>query len=858
MNTYYGTWTPLDGAKPDVTDLDFAAYYILESGTLADDTTEYTAGQWLIYSCEARGTLSERQIWRTASSLAVFNADSHTNVPDAGFYTKVRLDNAGNIVSAGDIEYADLPSELTTQLDAISDSSLTTKIQNILSTVFKNETLNPVEFSYDDTTGKISAHLKIDEESIYINDFGQLCSTGGTSSDSGTSAATEEEIQALSKSITDLETKLAAATPVEGDGITVTPETGGSIIAAKVDGTSISFNSNGELCIDPDVLANYATGSDGGECANHTHTSDQITDFTDAVTEIISNYAIKDAIVTNLEDLVDGTTIIINSSGQLESIATAVQKHTHVMDDITDLNQDIANVWANKQYLHASSDEEKANFDKGYLMMSTLNIGEILTAFNEEFNTLSTAVQDLSDKAGHIEPVAPGYLDSATFTVDSSSNINAIDVDTGKETSVSPKLTIATSDIIYWNGSKLTAIIDGAESDSIELYAHDTITSFAVGTYGNFNLTYIGEAYPKIPIFQGYYEGFSFSYSRSDLSEGEHTVQFKMKKVGDTKEYLSDTYSFKTYTKVAPEVTVALSDDLSPDTSVSGIKCNSSDNLTTIATVTSKCYTSKYAPIYSAKVWTADMAEVAVEAASYVGGSVVYKPVTITVPDYFGKYTINAVAYSIEDEEVSASVKTANINIDLSTEEDYRAYVANDTGSIKTYAAWDSTFDLSKDPYLKECQVKDSMAIIGKTDYSSYGLGSNYSVKPATQEITLVFTCPLITNFYFDLYDIDGNAFSLDRNGCLEGVTIKANIVSSHSVDSWVDCNSPYVGSGKKLDLADFNGLDLYRSTATHRVVTFGKGFTYTSGNLYLNIKFSKAFNLKKLISSIEECMNER
>ena len=109
MNTFYGVWTPTSGALPDVKDLDFAAYYITESGSVPGNSTPFVKDNWLIYICESRGTLSERSYWRVTNGIVLFNPDSHKNVPDPGYYTKVRLDNAGNIVAATDIEYDDLP-----------------------------------------------------------------------------------------------------------------------------------------------------------------------------------------------------------------------------------------------------------------------------------------------------------------------------------------------------------------------------------------------------------------------------------------------------------------------------------------------------------------------------------------------------------------------------------------------------------------------------------------------------------------------------------------------------------------------------------------------------------------------------
>ena len=72
MNTFYGVWTPTSGALPDVEDFDFAAYYITESGSVPGNSTSFVKDNWLIYICEARGTLSERSYWRVTNGIVLF------------------------------------------------------------------------------------------------------------------------------------------------------------------------------------------------------------------------------------------------------------------------------------------------------------------------------------------------------------------------------------------------------------------------------------------------------------------------------------------------------------------------------------------------------------------------------------------------------------------------------------------------------------------------------------------------------------------------------------------------------------------------------------------------------------------
>ena len=129
-NTFFGAWNPTTNVLPDTVDLDFGAWFISETGTI--DNTTYNKGDWLIYICEARGTLSERSLWRMTNGVVLFNLDNHQNVPEPGYYTKIRLDNAGNIIDAGDLEYNDLPKEATDKFNLLSDDNIKKNVIKVI------------------------------------------------------------------------------------------------------------------------------------------------------------------------------------------------------------------------------------------------------------------------------------------------------------------------------------------------------------------------------------------------------------------------------------------------------------------------------------------------------------------------------------------------------------------------------------------------------------------------------------------------------------------------------------------------------------------------------------------------------
>jgi hypothetical protein len=873
-NTYYGTWSPATGSKPTVTDLDFGAYYILETGTLDGDSTAYTAGQWLLYICDSRGTKAEKAYWRTSNGIVVFNSDTHTNVPNAGYYTKVRLDNNGNIVQGESLEIDDLPSDVLSTLDKISDDNIQAQAKTVLSTLFKNDVNNPIQLKWDSKLQKITATLNFNPETLEVNDDNELSVIGSTGS-SGTSTSgletitatistIDKRVTALEKRVTTVETNLKAATPVEGDGISVDYDKGGAVVSAKIDGTTISLNSNGELCIDPDKLADYING---GECGNHTHTASQITDFDTAVKSVISNYTIADSVKTSLSSLVDGTTIIINKDGELEAIATDVQAHTHKMDDITDLNQDIANVWASNQNLHADNSNE--NFNDGAVLMGTLTIGEILIAFNQLFENYNTKISDLAKKAGTVEPAAPSLISAASFSIDTSDSIDVINTDTLKTVSAINKLSVSTSDIIYLDGSDLTAYIDGTAVGTLACYGHDdTGTVFGEGNYDDFNVTYCGDAYPKITTFQGYYKGFSFTFNYSaSLTEGIHTVYFQTKNITTGVVTKSSTLTFNYYVPITPVASISIDNTEMTTQYVSGVKCFTGTQTITV-TPSLQCYSKLFAPVYSGLFSASTVDEYEIAPTSFGNGFAVFSPIKVTLPDFMGKYHFFFEGYNVvKTLSNKADESTVYINIDNSTYETYRVHQTSPADSRYvpiedenyTFADWDSTQDLTKAGYLYEAQVKDNTAIIASMNYSTSEIGPDYSKKASEQYITLRFKAPYFNNFYFDLTDSDGNAFTLDKYGAISSLDIYASESNSSSlVTKWIDCNKPFIGYGNWSTSGVYAGLDLTRSTNTRRWVTLGKRPSVSSGYLFLRIGFTTSIKLETLISSIEECLNER
>lgn len=860
MNTFYGVWTPTSGALPDVKDLDFAAYYITESGSVSGNSTLFVKDNWLIYICEARGTLSERSYWRVTNGIILFNTDSHKNVPDPGYYTKVRLDNAGNIVAASDIEYDDLPQEVFDKFEQITDENLNKLIANQLSSIFKNNTLNPIQLKYDAKTGKIGAELKVDEETIGVNELGQLCVIGGAEGGEGSSVNVEfdtTELTELKEKVSALENEVARITPIEGNGINLSFKKGGVVYSIDIDENSLGFDANGKLCVNPDILSEYLNEGSGGQCANHEHTANQIEGLEDFVKEIINNSSIYNTLIKNISNLVDEETIIINDDGRLEAIATHVQKHQHKMEDITDLNPDIADTWATNQRLHKGNDNQ--DFNKGAILMSSLTIGEVLIAFNELLKEYKEDIDNFGNRVGTIEPIEPGLIDTATFT-DVSKKMDAFDVVLKEDTKVNSGTTmIQTTDVIYLDGSIIHAFIDDVEVSSLKAYDDDDKT-FTVGQYGNFNVTYVGDAYPKFKTFQGYYKGFSFTYLIKDLTEGKHTIYFTQENVNSGEITKSDVIEFNTYQDFIPTCEFNIIEQPTPNNYVSGVKVFKGEPKLSVQVI-AKTFKKRFAPVLT-NMFNCLGKDYELELEEISGGLMFYKAITINIDDYFGYVAFSAAITDWKEYETFEG-QSDYINIDNSTEEAYR--VVQESGPMipidngtDVFSVYDPAVQLV-DKYVDEAQVKDHKAILAKTNYESLNIGPNYSSKASPQMITLRFECPKMNNFYFDLEDDEGNAFNQNKDGTLKDISIYAGIAPSNVVTRWVDCNSPYEGYGHWETGIIFKALDLFRCDSKRIYATFGKDGDADAGYLYIKLILSgKAVNLEKLVSSIKESLNER
>ena len=845
--TYFGVWSPFDtGAFPDVTDknIDFGAWYILESGTIDESPMPFKEGDWLIYICDAKGTDAERTFWKTTDGLAVFNRDPSFNTPDAGVYTKVTLDNKGNIVDAGDLAYEDLPRQALDELSNFTEKNLKDLVIDLIGNIFQSSLEDSVEFMYDPSTQTVHASAKVDEETIDKNSEGYLTvlgGSGGGSTPSGDYAPKKHTHQV--KDIEGLDEHFGHYIASQ-DFVAILQNN----LLGIIDDTTLVVNPDGKLAVSEDLI--IGGGGSGGDCANHQHEISDIIGLEDYIKEYIRTVTFEDFLVDGLQGIVDGTTISVNSNGKLEAIAMKVGPHKHTMKDITDLDPNKADTWASKQQLH----NDEIDWTQGNVDLTSLNIGQALHLLNKSLKDAADKAEEALHKSEHLEPAEPGklltaqpYLVGQTFDV---LDITKHELVTAYEN----KIKIVTKNIQYLNGDTVNIYIDG------ELYASIDTSNGQVempGKYGDFfEVTYVGDAYPDIVTFQGYYKGWKWEFTSKELSEGYHDVIIEEVPLLPSEE--REKVIIENIPVCVPIAFGEISyfdeptQDQLIDDWISGVGCCKYVNQIGVS-IKAICYNKVFSAPTQIKLKTSlDLEWKNISATEFTEGAGLYT-VTLDIPqNYIGVLTVTAQARIANGELGYEKTWTSPyINRDNTYfEKIYRV----DAEGYK----FKSQLPLKED----EAQVINNKLILASRDFTGK-CGPDYSKHKAPQSI--IFRFPLevyCSNLYFDIESPDGNPFKITRNGELSQLKIEASFsdnIHISGIETWIDCNKYWDGRSSFRDNTAYNGLDLFRSNKIRRWITLGHKEIKTN-YIYFRITLldDVEIDLIKLESSLKECINER
>lgn len=849
--TFFGVWSPLEyGRLPveDTKDIDFGAWYITETGTIGEDPTAYKQGDWLIYICEARGTLAERKFWKSTNGLAVFNHDPSFNTPEAGEYTKVLMDNKGNIVAGEELEYEDLPQEALKKFEDFTGEHLRTQILDIVKDIFSSAVDDTVVFEFDPKLGTIRANAKIDEDTIYVDDDGYLAaavSEGGEGGGGSKPQPKPSEEYAPKKHKHQVEDIIGID---EHFGHYLASQDFIALLQNNlldiIDGTTLIVNPEGYLAVNPDIVGGEGGG---GDCANHHHTMDQIDGLTDYIQDYINNISIETELSTRLAQYVDGVTISINREGKLTAIAMEVGPHHHKMNDIVDLDPKKADVWASKQQFH----NDEIDFSLGANDLSKANIGQAVNILN----TTLASVKETADKAlhnsMHLEPREPNVLNEAKISI-IGAPVELLNTENFTHVNCYAQVAFST-DILWSRGSTYNVYIDGVLTDTLDT----SIKDFRAGQYGKFNVFYFGDAYPEIKTFQGYYKGFSILYESGEIAEGYHDVEIEEVPLDTTLPAIKlEPLKIPTFKPIAFGVIDYL-DTPQPeqliDYYVSGVGC-CRNTLEVGMKIKAICYDTIFASLKQIRIWDSISNEWReVLAHSFTEGYALY---TLHIPfaeDFKGRIVVKAQAQTVDGK--------------WGPEKEYTTpYINRDTTHIEERCRVNqdgSDFSSSSPLGTTDAQIINDMLVHSQIDWTEEGIGPDYSHNEETQYAYFRFPLDVdCHNIYFDIVDRLGNKPEINKYGELKNIDIKGLITDSYQVtsfDNWFECNIPWKRKNYVPGDEDFCALDLFRSTPSRRWITFGES-SRTGKYLYLKIQINSksSIDLLKLESSLQESINER
>lgn len=874
MSNIISTWSPLDVVLPTVTDdTDYAMYYVTDAGAIDGLNISFSVGDWLVY-LKKDGVGN----WYKTNGIVTFNTSSSANNPDPGFYTRVRLDNNGNIIAADYLEADDLPAHAHTLSDISDQENLVELIKSTVgSMLLGSESNNSVDLVYDKNTKTISANVNIDGTSIVKNKYGQVevgtdIYNNSNSSDSTSTSGTLtiENVEDLTNRLSILENLITKNQVIinSDSGLFETNTDGGKILKVNVDGASIIVNAYGQLEVNPEYYidedGNIATG---GNCANHEHTYDQIRGLEDYIIQIINE---NNTISANSLPI-DGTTIVVNKNGELSAVSTSIAAHTHVMDDIEDLNKAKADTWASDQPLKGDIDTD---YSKGVIDLTTFNIGYSIELLSEEIKEIKDTVDYTKSMIGKVVPTEPGYINYATVSYTYKNPKEVINIKTLEKETAGENATVEIGLVYPCNSGQITVYIDDKEYETLKFSGLSAISDIAPmsdekgETSGILKISEIKDSYYNIVSFQGFYNSAVLTYTLpTKIDAGKHKVSFIQVIKDETntnKAINSDYVTVSIYKEIKPTIEITEISNLDPNKYVSGVLKYQGDGIYNAEIIVKNIYNGIFSPV---NVLYSELLD---EKRSYQperyldDNSAVYN-ISYKIEEKDRNQNLIFKAYKFDGKLYNSyTYNIPYIIFDTTSidESSYRYLPINDSdpeslkslGGYKSYNSQNKVGDY-------ELVIHNDIAQFDNTDYSTYQVGPDYSSLSndgSYRWINFIFKSTYRNNIYLDLIKGDGNLFSKNINGTLNNIALYIGQSNDLVPEVWVDGNNPYIGNGTAYGIG-WAGLDLFRSTQERRYITFGQRPNIDSGYIFIKIGITEGstLNCKVLVDSILESLNE-
>lgn len=852
MSSNFGTWSPNELVLPNVeSDLDYKFFFVKESGSIDGLNINFKEGDWLVYIKE-NGTGNWFKTGGGAVSIAL---PSSQNMPDPGFYTKVRLDNFAQIIDAGYLSSDDLPKHSHDLNDINGDWK--SKIQEYVVNMFQNQTNGSVKFKYDPNTQTISADVDIDDETIIRNEWGELeaVNTGsgtGSSLPSFTGKIQIENVKDLSNRLSAIDAEIKKNFIVcKSDSALSTKRDlngGGTYLSVKFDGTSLVLNSDGELSVSPSVLLGGATDGSDMSCGSHTHTVSQITELEKEIVRIIE----KNKTVDITQIPIDGETVIINSAGQLACIGAGTKPHKHTMDDISDLNKNIANVWASDQPLQDGYD-----YNSGKLEIAGQSIGYSVKVINDYLKDVDERLSIVENKVSILDIPVPNGIEFANFDVICINEINVLDKDTLQDVKACESLLI-TSDYFYpANKGTLRVVLDNNTVFSINVDGQS-------GAYSNNNFKILGvrDSYFDNAMYRGKYDSMRLEYKVNNIDEGYHTLHFEHELNNETK--VSSEITFQTYSSSTPAIDHSGLITPVNNTYISGIPGYNGDGHITftpkVLNAFSRCFMNKTIFQYSidnGTNWITPNIIGTTDNKVHIESIDIYSDSKSS-----GSVKILERYFNVKGDIFENQITTPSVLWNDTDVESFRVIHGRDFDDQEPEVIGAQVFQ-KYDPKTKvpmhEMCITNNIGRLVSQNYTNYG-GADYS--DMTTDIhgfvwcNFKFPAPYMNNLHISLLRGNGLPFDMNKDGTLSGIKIFVAQSDTDTSPTWVNGNIPYPGYGKVEGL-NGKGLDLFKSDKSTRFITFGQSPIINSGYLYVKVGTKTDIDLGALVSSIKESIYE-
>lgn len=890
-NSIISTWSPLEVVLPDVEGLDYAAFFVTDAGSIDGLSIDFEKGDWLVYiKKDGIGN------WYKTNGLVTFNTSSSANNPDPGFYTKVQLDNNGNIIAGDYLAEDDLPSHAHVFNDITDKDNIKKYIQDTVGEMFNGRDTSTISFEYDDKTGTITGEVNYDGSTIGQDAYGALATIGGGSGGSSGSISIKD-VEDLTSKIKELEDKISRNTIITnlGSGLESNVSTGGTELNISVDGSSIQINSYGQLEVNPDFVVNNNGEIESNQPCGNAHIDvDKVDGLEDKVEEILK----QNGCVPDVNDIpIDGTSIIVNKQGQLSAVSTAIAHHTHSIKDITDLDFNKLK-WASDQSIQG---DNNIDFSKGRVNLADQTVGGSISILNKELEKINNNLKEVETRAGKLEPPTPPYIDYTTIYIEKyKEKETLINILSGESEEAGTDVIIRTDAIYPWNRGSIEFRIFGEGYDkegtiigSIDL--SNEIEKGKKSTDGTITVIDKMNFYKGTAIFANSEAdsikleyNWSTTCEREKIKPGKYTIRALQKLPENTAFYLSkNTIEVNIYNTTDAVIipTIKDEDTVFPNANVSGIKVYQGERVIRGKVLVKNAYSGIFSKP-NALSWhdIPSNMDMTLSPTSYYEGSASYDIVIpIDNPKYSDANILLKYKNLSNEKDSTAVIKvpkfeydSTNLNI-----EKYRCVNADENSGYEgrpSITGKQIFYDPSKRLPADALVIRNNIATT-TNDKNYYPLGPNYNDNidvDGKRWITFMFPSEYRNNIYMDIVKEDGTSFDVQKNGTLKDVEIYVGQgmyekASNESVpELWIDGNKPYVGYGAASvtdPIASYPGLDLFRSSNFRRWVTFGQNPYMEGGMVFVRIGIggysgntdnphANSLNCEILVNSILESLN--